>query len=72
MSATKEIRRATMMEEYHKWLDLWITLDRWLREYPPGDKRHDDAEHDLAMVGHYLDCAEAELWRNTNENSIHV
>ena len=49
------------MEEYHMRLDIWILLDRWLREYPPGDPRHDEAERDIATAEYYLDQAEINL-----------
>lgn len=59
----QESQRREAIENLHRWGDLWITLDRWLRDFPPGDKRHDDAAKDINRVSYYLDCAEIALNR---------
>ncbi len=56
----RERQRREAEQDYHRWRDLWCTLDDWLRRFPPGDRRHDDAERDLALVSYRWDCAE---WR---------
>lgn len=57
----QEAQRREALQDFHRWRDLWITLDRWRTTYPPGDPRHDDAERDIAYVAYRWDCAEARL-----------
>lgn len=57
----RDKQRREAVEDFHRWDDLLHTYDTWLEAYPPGDKRHDDAERELARVTYKRDTAEARL-----------
>lgn len=57
----REKRRQEAAENFHRWRDLWITLDGWRRDFPPGDPRHDQAEREIAYISYLQDCAEDRL-----------
>ena len=57
----RERQHREAVEDFHRWDDLLHTYDTWMEAYPPGDRRHDDAERELAKVVYLRDCAEAKL-----------
>lgn len=57
----REAQRREAAETYDKALTVWAILDRWERDFPPGDPRHDTAERDRARARYTLDCAEDAL-----------
>lgn len=57
----RERQHREALESFRRWDDLLHTYDTWLEAYPPGDKRHDDAEHELAKVLYLRNSAEEQL-----------
>lgn len=40
--------------EYYAKLEVWTTYQKWLRDYPPGDRRHDDAAAEIDALENRL------------------
>lgn len=53
----RERQRREAADDFHRWDDLLATYDEWLQAFPPGDKRHDEAERELVRVSYKRDCA---------------